>query len=397
MRHILNFYRPLEIKRVNIFTDGCAEQYKSRRNAYFIAELAQEFSIIVTHNYAPTAAFKTMVDGQGDLAKSTYRKLEKDEVEGTRCSTSYDLFKLFTSEYPMTPADVPDLEKRLMTITNRKHRFLVDKADSTDEMNRRAASEKDVIVTDYIGERWDAPVLRGIKSIFSLIGRAENDIAKLYSRSHACFCQSCMEGDFNGCSQVHTVGCLKEEVVKKLPFKEHVANPAQSACEEVEKLNYFKNVLGSNVGEEVIVAIIKENIDDMGEKFELAIMTKGAKKLKKDFQYNFLINGISNKITLEKNTWCITVRFLQCTDHRNRDYSIPVKAKEVKVSIEAVHYIQSKEDDESKLKHTSRSEAISNSQTRIIYTIDERTLDTIRGVLTPNSNIENDSLSVQSV
>ena len=74
-----------------------------------------------------------------------------------------------------------------------------------------------------------------------------------------------------------------------------------------------------------------------------------------------------------------------------------MKAKEVKVSIEAVHYIQSKEDDESKLKHTSRSEAISNSQTRIIYTIDERTLDTIRGVLTPNSNIENDSLSAQSV
>ena len=44
----------------------------------------------------------------------------------------------------------------------------------------------------------------------------------------------------------------------------------------MEKLNYFKNVLGSNVGEGVIVAIIKENSDDIGEKFELAIMTKGA-------------------------------------------------------------------------------------------------------------------------
>ena len=35
----------LSIQNLNIFTDGCAEQYKSRRNAYFIAELAQEYSI----------------------------------------------------------------------------------------------------------------------------------------------------------------------------------------------------------------------------------------------------------------------------------------------------------------------------------------------------------------
>lgn len=105
--------------------------------------------MIVTHNYAPTASFKTMVDGQGDLAKSTYRKLEKEKIEGTRCPTSYDLFELFTSDYPMTPAEIPDEKKRLMTITNRKHRFFIDKADSTEEMNTSADLKKDVIVTDY--------------------------------------------------------------------------------------------------------------------------------------------------------------------------------------------------------------------------------------------------------
>ena len=70
MRHLLKHYTYLDIKQLNIFTDGCAEQYKSRRNAHFIAELAMEQNIIVTHNYAPTASFKTMVDGQGDLVKS---------------------------------------------------------------------------------------------------------------------------------------------------------------------------------------------------------------------------------------------------------------------------------------------------------------------------------------
>ena len=159
----------------------------------------------------------------------------------------------------------------------------------------------------------------------------------------------------------------------------------------------MKNVLGATVGEEVIVAIKKEHIDDNGDKFELAIMTKGAKQRKKDFQYDFLINGVTNKVTLEKNTWCITVRFLQCTDHRNRDYSIPVKAKEAKISIEAVHYVQSEMEDKPKLKYTSRSISISNSQIRTIYTIDERALDVIRGVLASDSNIENDTLPTQSI
>ena len=121
VRHLMQHYTPLGIKRLNVFTDWCAEQYKSRRNAYFIAELAKEYSITATHNFAPTASFKTMVDGQGDLVKSTYRSLEKNEVEGTRCPNTYDLFKLLISSYPLTPDPAPDSTRRLMTITGRLH------------------------------------------------------------------------------------------------------------------------------------------------------------------------------------------------------------------------------------------------------------------------------------
>ena len=49
-----------------------------------------------------------MVDGQGDLVKSTYRSLERNEVEGTRNPTTFDLFELFTSEYPLLPEPVAD-------------------------------------------------------------------------------------------------------------------------------------------------------------------------------------------------------------------------------------------------------------------------------------------------
>jgi hypothetical protein len=92
----------------------------------------------ITHNYAPTASFKTMVDGQGNVTKAFYRKLERSEEEGTRCPTTYDLFKLFTSKYPMTPEVVEDQQRNPMTITRRFHRFLVDKVDGTPTMIERA-------------------------------------------------------------------------------------------------------------------------------------------------------------------------------------------------------------------------------------------------------------------
>lgn len=99
-RHIVKKYKSESsgnLKKLNLFTDGCGEQYKSRRTAYFVAEMAREMDMIVTHNYAPTASFKTMVDGQGNVTKALYRRLEKSEEEGTRCPTTYDLFQLFST------------------------------------------------------------------------------------------------------------------------------------------------------------------------------------------------------------------------------------------------------------------------------------------------------------
>ena len=107
-RHIIKSLSNIELERVNTFTDGCAEQYESRRNAYFLTSLAEDVGVTVTHNYAPTASFKTMVDGQGNVTKAFYRKLERSEKEGTRCQTTYQLFLLFVTKYPLTPGVVED-------------------------------------------------------------------------------------------------------------------------------------------------------------------------------------------------------------------------------------------------------------------------------------------------
>ena len=242
VRHLMQHYSHLDITRLNIFTDGCAEQYKSRRNALFIAELAKDYTLTVTHNFAPTASFKTMVDGQGDLVKSTYRSLEKNEVEGTRCPTTYKLFELFTSSHQLISPPISYANRRLMSITGRMHRLLIDKTDVTEEMKQRALTKKDIIITDYLNERWDATAARGIKGVFNLIGKGETGELKLYSREHACFCDTCMTGNFEGCVYHLTTGILKSESITKLPYKDAVVRkvPAMSCVKSTTSRTFSR-------------------------------------------------------------------------------------------------------------------------------------------------------------
>jgi hypothetical protein len=57
---------------------------------------------------------------------------------------------------------------------------------------------------------------------------------------------------------------------------------------------------------------------DIGEPFKLAMVTKTAKQLSKDLEYSYQVNGVANKTTVEKNTWCVTLRFLHCTDESRK-------------------------------------------------------------------------------
>lgn len=62
VRHVIEYYRDqmkLPFERIYCFTDGCAEQYKSRRNAYFVSTAAKEFNVkLFMHVFAPTSCFK---------------------------------------------------------------------------------------------------------------------------------------------------------------------------------------------------------------------------------------------------------------------------------------------------------------------------------------------------
>ena len=383
IRHIVNEYRHLNMNRINIFTDGCAEQYKSRRNAYFVAALAEDYDIVVTHNYAPTASFKTMVDGQGNVTKAFYRKLERSEEEGTRCPTSYDLFKLFTSRYNLAPEAVEDQQRNPMTITRRYHRFVVDKSDATPEMIERSKSEKDVIITDYIGERWDAPPVKGIKGIFNLLAYKEEGEIKLFSRQHSCFCISCIGNDFKRCEFRTISGELRQEQVKKLPFKEN-APPKNHSSDDIKKVNFFKGTLPPSSEANIIIAIPCDKKDSSDEPFVLGLMTKNITELQRDLESEYSINGVRLKSTIKKGTWCITLKLMYCQNVNENEFYIPIKSKEIKVPIQDVYYPvdDSECTRENYLLCCAQTKILRGTQVSNVYTIDNDCLGVLRKSMT---------------
>ena len=381
-KYIIDELADQKLKRVNIFTDGCAEQYKSRRNAYFVGQLAETTGMIVTHNYAPTASFKTMVDGQGNVTKSLYRELERSEEEGTRCHTSYQLFLLFASKYPITPLLVDDSNKNPMTITNRYHRFLVDICDATPEMILRAEVEKDVLLTDYIGKRWDAHPIKGIKSLFSLIAKAQDGQVKLFSREHACFCKDCMEGNFSSCQHSEISGPLKEEPFVKLPFKEA---PVKKSCteEELQRVNFFKGNLIAGSGGELFVAVKRGKLDMNDEPFVLAIMTKKIKECTKDIEFEYTALRLKSKVVIKRDTWCFTLKLLYSKNHTENIYYIPVKEKEFKMPLSDVYFPDEEEGVTRETYITCVTQCVlyDNNQNSTEYIIDSSSIEKLRNAM----------------
>ena len=382
-RHIINKLSHLDLKRTNIFTDGCAEQYKSRRNGRFLTSLAEDTGMTVTHNYAPTASFKTMVDGQGNVTKAFYRKLERSEEEGTRCQTTYQLFLLFAMKHSLSPEVTEDSKKNPMTITNRYHRYLVDIRDATPEMRQRAELEKDVIITDYIGERWDSPPIKGIKSLFSLIAKEKDGNVYLHSREHTCFCQHCMEEKFSECLHADVSGPLKLELSTRLPFKEPSIKRNVEGS-EVERINFFKGALPLSGPTQILIAIRRERLDTNDEPFLLGVMTKKIKESIKEHEYEYTISGLKNKIKIAKGVNCVTYKLLHCRDLIENINYIPLKAKEIKIPLSDIYF----PGEESNINRNNYLTCIThivvdeNNQNDITYIIDSSSIDKLRNAMT---------------
>jgi hypothetical protein len=244
----------LIIEFISFFTDGCAAQYKLRRNALMLCELAVRLGIVVDHTYAPTACFKTVVDSAGNDAKEFMRKLERDEVEGARAPTARDVFTTLRDKMPQ-PEARDEASCSLLSFTRRIHVLLVDISDA------RASDFDDpfIIVTNQREEQKDCRAIAGIQSIYNLQARPESSSASppcVWLRDHPCACDSCQARDRGACATTAVSGAWKKKRVlpvtrRDTPAPVGVAVPGDSAFAAT----------GSDEVEDEVLAAGEENDD----------------------------------------------------------------------------------------------------------------------------------------
>lgn len=66
----------VDTTRVHMFTDGCAKQYKRKRNFRAVADSVEKLDVVIEHNFAATSHFKGTHDGIGVWAKNMMRNAE---------------------------------------------------------------------------------------------------------------------------------------------------------------------------------------------------------------------------------------------------------------------------------------------------------------------------------
>ena len=60
-----------------MFTDGCAKQYKGKRNFCFLADSVRQIGFFIDHHFAATSHFKGCHDGIGGVAKNAMSRRER--------------------------------------------------------------------------------------------------------------------------------------------------------------------------------------------------------------------------------------------------------------------------------------------------------------------------------
>lgn len=82
------------VPTVHMFTDGCAKQYKGKRNFMAVAQSLRRLGVILIHNFAVTSHFKGAHDGVGGLLKTLMREAEK---RGQRIHDTTAVYKFLSS------------------------------------------------------------------------------------------------------------------------------------------------------------------------------------------------------------------------------------------------------------------------------------------------------------
>ncbi len=218
-----------DLEHLHVLTDGCAAQYKSRKNCYAESELRHIVPSLKTveHRFAPTACFKTTVDGAGittqdttthfahllagNDAKAWLRRNEVNETTGCRAYTARLAYEACSRLMKAPPERILD-KCTLHSFSSRTHLYLVDKHDATD-VDR---ADQNTVLTDYYGDRWDAKVVDGISQVYATLTISSDNqhcqygdlsVRKMYIKPHVCGCKECKaDPTSKKCPHTHITG-----------------------------------------------------------------------------------------------------------------------------------------------------------------------------------------------
>ena len=306
---------------ITLWTDGCAAQYKGRRNAWAIGWLLQTvFTTVeaIVHFFAATGTFKGMWDGAGFVFKKRLAQLET--AEKARCHDGWQVFLVMSEQQkqPKPKADKDRVDSRLRQYTQIHYRYLVDISDPhyikhEVEMRERQRTHGDVIFTDYQAEGWDATPFVGLNSSYGLRATvAKEDPERkpiIEIRKHPCSCAACQQLQ-TPCEFIPIVGEWEKVVCKYVPLPAVPAPPPT-----LQQLVLF---FGAELASQdlVILAIARHprrggEWDDPERKFELGVMKKAV--FRADRGGTWELKGYAANVVLkyDKGDYLAKVRMLE--------------------------------------------------------------------------------------
>ena len=167
-------------KMLQIFTDQCATQFKSRKQAWGLLLLAKEFQFeSIYQAYSATSDGKGPQDGLAGDGAEACRDLV---IKGAITNCAWDLFELLPNHMG-EPVPSKDDARKPNEITKRIHLFFIDEKDVRGYENRggmfleRASAMRaranpyngDVIIMNSDRDKWDASPLTDLMKMSQIL------------------------------------------------------------------------------------------------------------------------------------------------------------------------------------------------------------------------------------
>ena len=217
VKYIIEYYQTKynnRFTKVAIFSDGCAEQYKSSHAAFEMTFLLKELKITeILHTYAPTAQFKCCCDSAGSDTKSYIRKAE---IAGNiRANSAWEVCMYLHEHMPKPDVLLNQLSQ--FQINERRNLYVIRHQDLTAQMKdcMLTAGHNIVPLRESVGEK-KGQTINNIRKVYQI--RASNDMVPhtVMHRNIVCACSECLISNYHACltNSTWTTKLLRKEAAE---------------------------------------------------------------------------------------------------------------------------------------------------------------------------------------